>query len=242
MTDQSTASQLAAESRKGVVPLLMARDVDLSFGATRALTGASVEIGPGEIVALLGPSGSGKSTLLHCLAGILRPDGGEIVYRGQRVDDQSDEQRSALRRSDFGFVFQFGSLVPELSALENVALPLRLSGQQRRPAEASAHEWLDRFDVGDLAGKRAGEMSGGQGQRVAVARALVTGPRVVFADEPTGALDSYNGERVMDLLSGVARAQGASIVLVTHEERVAAYADREVSLRDGAIVPEVVRA
>jgi putative ABC transport system ATP-binding protein len=242
MTDQSTASQLAAESRKGVVPLLMAHDIDLSFGATRALTGASVEIGPGEIVALLGPSGSGKSTLLHCLAGILRPDGGEIVYRGQRVDDQSDEQRSALRRSDFGFVFQFGSLVPELSALENVALPLRLSGQQRRPAEASAHEWLDRFDVGDLAGKRAGEMSGGQGQRVAVARALVTGPRVVFADEPTGALDSYNGERVMDLLSGVARAQGASIVLVTHEERVAAYADREVSLRDGAIVPEVVRA
>jgi putative ABC transport system ATP-binding protein len=225
-----------------VVPLLMAHDIDLSFGATRALTGASVEIGPGEIVALLGPSGSGKSTLLHCLAGILRPDGGEIVYRGQRVDDQSDEQRSALRRSDFGFVFQFGSLVPELSALENVALPLRLSGQQRRPAEASAHEWLDRFDVGDLAGKRAGEMSGGQGQRVAVARALVTGPRVVFADEPTGALDSYNGERVMDLLSGVARAQGASIVLVTHEERVAAYADREVSLRDGAIVPEVVRA
>jgi putative ABC transport system ATP-binding protein len=242
MTDQSTASQLAAESRKGVVPLLMARDVDLSFGATRALTGASVEIGPGEIVALLGPSGSGKSTLLHCLAGILRPDGGEIVYRGQRVDDQSDEQRSALRRSDFGFVFQFGSLVPELSALENVALPLRLSGQRRRPAEASAREWLDLFDVGDLAGKRAGEMSGGQGQRVAVARALVTGPRVVFADEPTGALDSYNGERVMDLLSGVARAQGASIVLVTHEERVAAYADREVSLRDGAIVPEVVRA
>jgi putative ABC transport system ATP-binding protein len=241
MSDQSTGSQLT-QSRQGVVPLLMARDVDLSFGATRALTGVSVEIGPGEIVALLGPSGSGKSTLLHCLAGILRPNGGEIVYRGQRVDDQSDEQRSALRRTDFGFVFQFGSLVPELSALENVALPLRLCGQRRRPAEASAREWLDRFDVGDVADKRAGEMSGGQGQRVAVARALVTGPRVVFADEPTGALDSYNGERVMDLLSGVARAQGTSIVLVTHEERVAAYGDREVSLRDGAVVSEVVPA
>jgi putative ABC transport system ATP-binding protein len=242
MTDQPTGSRLMPETRTAVAPLLVARDADLSFGATRALTGASVEIGPGEIVALLGPSGSGKSTLLHCLAGILRPDAGEIVYRGQRVDDRSDEQRSALRRSDFGFVFQFGSLVPELSALENVALPLRLSGQRRRPAEATAREWLDRFDVGDLAGKRPGEMSGGQGQRVAVARALVTGPRVVFADEPTGALDSYSGERVMDLLSGVARAQGASIVLVTHEARVAAYADREVSLRDGAVVPEVVRA
>jgi putative ABC transport system ATP-binding protein len=242
MTDQPTGSRLMPETRTAVAPLLVARDADLSFGATRALSGASVEIGPGEIVALLGPSGSGKSTLLHCLAGILRPDAGEIVYRGQRVDDRSDEQRSALRRSDFGFVFQFGSLVPELSALENVALPLRLSGQRRRPAEATAREWLDRFDVGDLAGKRPGEMSGGQGQRVAVARALVTGPRVVFADEPTGALDSYSGERVMDLLSGVARAQGASIVLVTHEARVAAYADREVSLRDGAVVPEVVRA
>ncbi|MDQ1627618.1 MAG: putative transport system ATP-binding protein [Actinomycetota bacterium] len=242
MTDQPTGSRLMPETRTAVAPLLVARDADLSFGATRALTGASVEIGPGEIVALLGPSGSGKSTLLHCLAGILRPDAGEIVYRGQRVDDRSDEQRSALRRSDFGFVFQFGSLVSELSALENVALPLRLSGQRRRPAEATAREWLDRFDVGDLAGKRPGEMSGGQGQRVAVARALVTGPRVVFADEPTGALDSYSGERVMDLLSGVARAQGASIVLVTHEARVAAYADREVSLRDGAVVPEVVRA
>jgi putative ABC transport system ATP-binding protein len=236
------------QSRPGLVdgaevaPLLVARDVHLSFGTTRALTGATVEIKPGEIVALLGPSGSGKSTLLHCLAGILRPSAGQVFYRGQQVDTQSDEQRSALRRTDFGFVFQFGSLVPELSALENVALPLRLAGQRRRSAEITAREWLERFDVGDLADKRAGEMSGGQAQRVAVARALVSGPRVVFADEPTGALDSYNGERVMDLLSGVARAQGASIVLVTHEERVAAYADREVLLRDGATVPAAVTA
>lgn len=242
MTDQPTGSPPGVVDHVEVAPLLVANAIHLSFGKTRALTGASVEIGPGEIVALLGPSGSGKSTLLHCLAGILRPNAGEISYRGQRIDTQSDEQRSALRLSDFGFVFQFGSLVPELSALENVALPLRLAGQRRRAAEATAREWLERFDVGDLAGKRAGEMSGGQGQRVAVARALVSGPRVVFADEPTGALDSYNGERVMDLLSGVARAQGASIVLVTHEERVAAYADREVSLRDGATVPAAVTA
>ena len=242
MNVQPSGSRPRSPERVDVAPLLVAHDVHLTFGATRALSGASIEIGPGEIVALLGPSGSGKSTLLHCLAGILRPNAGEISYRGQRVDAMSDQQRSALRRSDFGFVFQFGSLVPELSALENVALPLRLSGQRRRTAEATAREWLDRFDVPDLAGKRAGEMSGGQAQRVAVARALVAGPRVVFADEPTGALDSFNGERVMDLLSGVARAQGASIVLVTHEERVAAYADREVALRDGATVTTAVTA
>jgi putative ABC transport system ATP-binding protein len=216
-------------------PLLTARDLHLSFGASPALAGASVDVAPGEILALLGPSGSGKSTLLHCLAGILVPDGGEVRYRGSRLDSLSDDLRSELRRSDFGFVFQFGSLVPELSAVENVALPLRLAGHKRRTAEARALEWLERLEVGEVARKRAGEMSGGQGQRVAVARALVAGPRVVFADEPTGALDSLNGELVMDLLVGAAREQGASIVLVTHEPRVAAYADREVVLRDGAL-------
>ena len=216
-------------------PLLFARDLHLSFGATRALAGASVEVRPGEVLALLGASGSGKSTLLHCLAGILVPDAGEVLYRGQRLDDQPDGVRSALRRSDFGFVFQFGSLVPELTALENVALPLQLAGRRRRDAQAVALQRLEQLEVGDVADKLPGEVSGGQGQRVAVARALVAGPRVVFADEPTGALDSLNGELVMELLVGAAREQGASVVLVTHEPRVAAYADREVVLRDGAL-------
>ena len=220
-------------------PLLVAHDVHLAFGATAALAGASVAVRPGEVLALLGASGSGKSTLLHCLAGILVPDSGEVHYRGQRLDDQSDTVRSALRRSDFGFVFQFGSLVPELTALENVALPLRLAGRRRRDAEAQAMHWLEHLEVGDVADKVPGEVSGGQGQRVAVARALVAGPRVVFADEPTGALDSLNGELVMDLLVGAAREQGASVVLVTHEPRVAAYADREVVLRDGALAVPV---
>ena len=213
--------------------LLTATDLHLSFGSSPALAGASVEVAPGEVLALLGPSGSGKSTLLHCLAGILRPDSGEVRYRGSRLDELPDERRSALRRSDFGFVFQFGSLVPELSALDNVALPLRLAGDRRTPARTRARGWLERLEVADVADKRPGEMSGGQGQRVAVARALVGGPRVVFADEPTGALDSFNGELVMDLLVGAARVQGSSVVLVTHESRVAAYADREVVLRDG---------
>jgi putative ABC transport system ATP-binding protein len=216
-------------------PLLSATDLHLSFGPTTALAGASLNVAPGEVVALLGPSGSGKSTLLHCLAGILRPDAGQVRYRGSRFDDQPDDVRTRLRRDDFGFVFQFGSLVPELTALENVALPLRLGGHRRRAAEARAADWLGQLGVGDAAGQRPGEMSGGQGQRVAVARALVTGPRVVFADEPTGALDTLNGELVMDLLLDAADAQGASVVLVTHETRIAAYADREVVLRDGRL-------
>jgi putative ABC transport system ATP-binding protein len=145
----------------------------------------------------------------------------------------SDHDRSALRRSDFGFVFQFGQLVPELTCLENVALPLRLNGTRRRDAEAKAAEWLDRLEITDVARKLPGEVSGGQGQRVAVARSLVTGARVVFADEPTGALDSLNGERVMRLLTDSARRSGTAVVLVTHEARVAAYSDREIIVRDG---------
>lgn len=223
-------------------PLLSATGLHLSFGATTALDGASVAVQPGEVLALLGPSGSGKSTLLHCLAGIVRPDAGEVRFCGTRIDDQSDEARSRLRASSFGFVFQFGSLVPELSAIENVALPLRLAGAKRRPAEDRARAWLDRLDVASVADKRPGQMSGGQGQRVAVARALVGNPRVVFADEPTGALDSLNGDLVMEELIGAAREQGASVVVVTHEARVAAYADREVVLRDGQLTADSVLA
>jgi len=214
-------------------PLLSASDLSLSFGGTAALDGVSVDVHPGEVLAVLGPSGSGKSTLLHCLAGILPPDSGEVRFCGARIDDQSDDARSRLRASSFGFVFQFGSLVPELTAVENVALPLRLAGVRRRPAELRAAGWLERLAVGEVADQRPGQLSGGQGQRVAVARALVGGPRVVFADEPTGALDSLSGELVLEELVGAAREQGAAVVLVTHEARVAAYADREIVLRDG---------
>ncbi|MBC6446576.1 ABC transporter ATP-binding protein [Actinokineospora sp. HBU206404] len=190
-------------------------------------------VGAGEIVAVMGPSGSGKSTLLHCMAGIVAPESGTVVYNGQTLSTMSDKDRSALRRTEFGFVFQFGQLVPELTCLENVALPLRLGGLSRGKAEESAREWLGRLEVDGAADKRPGEVSGGQGQRVAVARALVTGPKVIFADEPTGALDSLNGEQVMRLLIDTAKETGAAIVLVTHEPRVAAYSDREVIVRDG---------
>jgi len=223
-----------AEADAGAVPpLLAAVDLVKSFGSTPALQGASLDLAAGEIVAVMGPSGSGKSTLLHCLAGIVRPDAGRVAYRGHDLARLSDRARSTLRRSDFGFVFQFGQLVPELSCLENVALPLRLAGLRRGAAEERARGWLERLEVADVAGQRQGDVSGGQAQRVAVARALVTDPRVVFADEPTGALDSLNGERVLLLLTDAARAAGVAIVLVTHEPRVAAYADREVVVRDG---------
>ncbi|WP_320783926.1 ABC transporter ATP-binding protein [Streptomyces sp. CRN 30] len=213
--------------------LLTADQLRKTYGPTSALDGADFSIHPGEVVAIMGPSGSGKSTLLHCLAGIVRPDSGTIHYNGRELSAMNDAQRSALRRGEFGFVFQFGQLVPELTCVENVALPLRLNGRPRKEAERTALGWMERLEVDDLAKKRPGEVSGGQGQRVAVARSLVTGPRVLFADEPTGALDSLNGERVMELLTEAARSTNAAVVLVTHEARVAAYSDREIVVRDG---------
>ncbi|MBB1154673.1 MULTISPECIES: ABC transporter ATP-binding protein [Amycolatopsis] len=216
--------------------LLAGNALHKSFGQTRALDGAALAVSAGEVLAIMGASGSGKSTLLHCLAGIVRPDSGTIRYGGQDLVAMDDKGRSALRRTEFGFVFQFGQLVPELTCLENVALPLRLTGAKRGPAEAKAKEWLARLEVDNLAKRRPGDVSGGQAQRVAVARALVTGPKVVFADEPTGALDSLNGEKVMQMLTQAARETHAAVVLVTHEPRVAAYSDREIVVRDGRTV------
>ncbi|WP_410809055.1 ABC transporter ATP-binding protein [Micromonospora sp. 067-2] len=215
--------------------VIEARDVEFSFGQTPALRGASVAVEAGEILAIMGPSGSGKSTLLHCLAGILVPDSGEILFDGLRVDSMAETTRSSLRRDRFGFVFQFGQLVPELTAAENVALPLLLSGVRRSQALPRAHAWFARLGLDGLEQRRSGELSGGQAQRVALARGLVAEPQVLFADEPTGALDSLTGEQVMDLLVSAAREQGTAVVLVTHEPRVAAYADREVMVRDGRV-------
>jgi putative ABC transport system ATP-binding protein len=212
-----------------------ARNVALSFGTTPALRGASLRVDRGEIVAVMGPSGSGKSTLLHCLAGILRPDGGEVEFDGERIDAMSENDRSALRRDRFGFVFQFGQLVPELTAEENVALPLLLRGMRRADALDAAQDWFVRLELDGLQRRRSGELSGGQSQRVALARGLVGRPEVLFADEPTGALDSLTGEHVMELLVGAARDSDTTVVLVTHEPRVAAYADREVMVRDGRV-------
>ncbi len=215
--------------------LIEAIDLVMSFGPTPALRGASISVDAGEIVAVMGPSGSGKSTLLHCLAGILVPDRGEVHIDGKRIDTLNENERSTLRRDRFGFVFQFGQLVPELTAAENVALPLLLAGMRRKEALTRAHNWFERLELDGLEQRRSGELSGGQAQRVALGRGLVSEPQVLFADEPTGSLDSLAGERVMELLSGAARDHGTTVILVTHEPRVAAYADRDVLVRDGRV-------
>jgi putative ABC transport system ATP-binding protein len=215
--------------------ILEARDLRLSFGETPALRGANLSVNRGEVVAVMGPSGSGKSTLLHCLAGILVPHAGQVHFDGRRLDTMREAERSRVRRDRFGFVFQFGQLVPELTAEENIALPLLLGGMRREKALTEARSWFGPLELEGLEHHRTGEMSGGQSQRVALARGLVANPDVLFADEPTGSLDSLSGEMVMDLLIRAVRKLGSTVILVTHEPRVAAYADREVIVRDGAV-------
>src|ERR1700729_1139919 len=215
--------------------LIEARDVFKNFGQTPALRGANVTVRQGEILAIMGPSGSGKSTLLHCLAGIFTPDNGTVAFNSQLLNTMSEADRTKLRRTAFGFVFQFGQLVPELTAADNVAMPLLLNRVRRRTAYQTADTWLGKLGIGDKGARRTGELSGGEAQRVAIARALALGPKLIFADEPTGSLDSLTGEKVMDLLVGLAREQRTTVLIVTHDARVAAYADRVVMVRDGLV-------
>lgn len=203
------------------------------YGRVEALRGASLSVGQGETVALRGSSGSGKSSFLHCLAGIVPPDAGEVSLDGSPVWQLTAEDRARLRREMFGFVFQFGELVPELTLVENVALPLRFSGVSRRGAEARAADLLGALGIGDLVHRRPAAVSGGEMQRAAIARALVHEPRVIFADEPTGALDQHTGDVVLNELLARSQQQGSSVVIVTHDDRVAKRADRIVTMVDG---------
>ncbi|WP_406119716.1 ABC transporter ATP-binding protein [Streptomyces sp. NBC_00989] len=205
------------------------------YGSTTALAGVDVEVGARDSLAIMGPSGSGKSTLLHTLAGIIRPDGGQVLLRGDRIDDLGENRLSALRRKRFGFVFQSGQLLPELPAEENVALPLMLEGLPRAQAVERARRWFAPLGLDGLERRRPGQLSGGQAQRVAIARALAVAPDVVFADEPTGALDQATSTEVVRLLTSVTREQGAALVMVTHDADVAAHCDRVVQVRDGRI-------
>ena len=215
--------------------LLTTHDITKSFGTVKALAGVSLAIASGESVAIMGPSGSGKSTLLHCLSGVLVPNDGRVLFAGEDLTGMSDAQRSHLRLSQFGFVFQDGQLIPELPARENVALPLLLTGTRRRTALAKADEVLARIGIPDLADRRPSDMSGGQAQRVAIARALAANPRVVFADEPSGALDQATGHEVMQLLTATVAQAGASLVMVTHDPAVARWCSRLVEIRDGLV-------
>ncbi|CAM5651321.1 putative Lipoprotein-releasing system ATP-binding protein LolD [Streptomyces afghaniensis 772] len=205
------------------------------YGSTTALDGVDVEVGERDSLAVMGPSGSGKSTLLHTLAGIVRPDGGQVLLRGDRIDSLGENRLSALRRKRFGFVFQSGQLLPELPAEENVALPLMLEGVPRGQAVSRARRWFAPLGLDGLEKRRPGQLSGGQAQRVAIARALVVEPDVVFADEPTGALDQHTSEEVVRLLTSVTREQGAALVMVTHDADVAAHCGRILQVRDGRI-------
>ena len=183
----------------------------------------------------MGPSGSGKSTLLHSLASIINIDSGEIVFDGKRIDKLNDKDRSILRRTEFGFVFQFGQLVSELSVHDNVALPLLLNGIKRKDAYKAAKSWIHKVGLQGKEDNLPGELSGGQAQRIAIARAMVIEPKILFADEPTGSLDSLNSEKVMELFIKTAKENGTTVIMVTHEPSIAAYADREIIVRDGQI-------
>nr|WP_233188090.1 ABC transporter ATP-binding protein [Actinomyces qiguomingii] len=214
---------------------MRARGLKLTFGSTRALRGIDLDIAAGEVLAITGPSGSGKSTLLHVLAGVLTPNAGNVHYGGRDVAALGEADRARLRLAEFGFIFQFGQLLPDLSALDNVTLPLLLAGVSRREALERSHTQLAALDLGEHERKLPTQLSGGQAQRVAVARALVTSPRVLFADEPTGSLDSLAAEQTMSALLEASRATRSTLVVVTHDSRIAAYADREVIIRDGRV-------
>jgi len=213
-----------------------ASDLHLAFGETRALAGADVTVRAGEAVALMGPSGSGKSTLLHCLSGVLVPDSGLVELVGRPLAEMSEAERSDFRLRHVGMVFQFGGLVPELTLAENVMLPLKLVATKTRLARARADELLDALGIGELGGHVAGTVSGGQAQRAAVARALAHRPAVLLADEPTGALDTVTAEVVLDQLLALAGEMDTAVVIVTHDNRVAAHCDRIVTITDGRVL------
>lgn len=236
------SAAMLAEMPRVTPSALVASNLHLTYSkgqtATNALRGVDFAVGEHgpEAVAVMGPSGSGKSSLLHVLAGILTPTSGQVSWRGRDIATMKDAERTRLRRNDFGFVFQSGQLLPELSAAENVMIPMLLAKTPRSQAQRRAQGMLHALGLGGLFDKRPGQLSGGQAQRVAIARALVTGPGLVFADEPTGALDQATGASVLQLLTDQTLSRGASLVVVTHDPSVAAACTRTVRLEDGIVV------
>lgn len=203
----------------------------------RALDGVDLEVQPGEFVAVMGPSGCGKSTLLNMIGGLDRPTSGRVCIDGEDVTTLDDDRLTELRRRRIGFVFQFFNLIPVLNAIENAALPLTLDGDAK--AQTRAKDWLEKVGLGERLKNRPDQLSGGQQQRVAVARALSTEPALVLADEPTGNLDSKSATEIALLLQQVSRDWGRSVLMVTHDPRIAAYAKRLVLMKDGRIIDDV---
>ncbi|MCB9135200.1 MAG: ABC transporter ATP-binding protein [Anaerolineales bacterium] len=206
--------------------------------AVTALDHVSLSIKPGEFVAIMGPSGCGKSTLLHLLGGLDKPTEGKVLLEGTPIETMSDDKLTELRRRKMGFIFQFFNLIPVLTAVENAALPITLDGAKPADAKARATEWLTRFGLGDRLNNRPDQLSGGQQQRVAIARALVAEPTLILADEPTGNLDTSSGDEIASLLRKVSQEFNRTVVMVTHDPRIAAYADRIIFLKDGKMIDE----
>jgi putative ABC transport system ATP-binding protein len=206
--------------------------------AVIALDHVNLKVETGEFVAVMGPSGCGKSTLLHLLGGLDRPSEGGVSIDGIAIADMKDDELTRLRRRKMGFVFQFFNLIPVLTAVENASLPVTLDGVKPGEAKKRAAKWLARFGLGDRLASRPDQLSGGQQQRVAVARALAAEPALILADEPTGNLDTRSGDEIAALLRQVTKEFGRTVVMVTHDPRIAAYADRIVFLKDGRIVDE----
>jgi putative ABC transport system ATP-binding protein len=236
------AAHAVAAEQSG--PVVTANDIARRYGegetAVDALRGVSLEIQPGQLTAIMGPSGSGKSTLMHILAALDRPTSGYVTIGGTRLGQLSDNDVTRIRRKHIGFVFQFFNLLPMLTAEENVLLPLSIAGE--KPDRTQYMELMRRVGLDDRLTHRPSELSGGQQQRVAIARALVSKPTVVFADEPTGNLDSRTGGEILELLQESVRDFGQTMVMVTHESRAAAIADRILFLADGLIVKELGRS
>jgi putative ABC transport system ATP-binding protein len=220
------------------------RDLTKIYGsgdtAVTALDNINIHAAEGEFVAVMGPSGCGKSTLLHLLGGLDHPTRGVVIINGQDIAEMTDDALTELRRRQMGFVFQFFNLLPVLSAVENAALPIMLDGIKPDEAKAKATEWLARFGLADRLANRPDQLSGGQQQRVAVARALVSEPNLVLADEPTGNLDTRAGDEIAALLRDVSQKYGRTVVMVSHDPRIAAYADRIIFLKDGKVIDETV--
>lgn len=217
---------------------LEARHVTKTYGngQSPAVRDVNFTLQKGESVAIMGPSGSGKSTFLHLLAGLFLPTSGEILFEGRPYSQMSEGKRTQLRRTAFGFVFQSGQLLPELPAVENAALPLMLGGMDRMAAVARARQWCEALGLREQIYRRPGELSGGQAQRVAIARALALQPRVIFADEPTGALDRKTGHETMQLLTSFAQRSGASLIVVTHDPTVAQFCHHTLNIVDGQLI------
>jgi putative ABC transport system ATP-binding protein len=222
-----------------MTPVIVTRGLTREYeGSVRALRGVDARIDEGEFVAVTGPSGCGKSTLLNLLGGLDRPTDGEIELNGRRVDGFSETKWAHVRRQEIGFVFQFFNLIGNLSVADNVELPGLLNGLSAKEARRRREDLLDRLGIAEHAQQSPTHLSGGQQQRVAIARALINRPRVLLADEPTGNLDSASARDVMALLRGTHDEHGQTIVLVTHDARVAARADRVIAMRDGEIAHE----